>query len=295
MDVLFRRPSEARVQLLADRLDDADPGVRVKARRFLLDLAGNREFRDRVIAEGTRVLAGKPQQWRGLEQATILLTLLDHKPAAKRLVELLTNGRPEVAVTAAWGLRMLAVPDVLQPVADHVAEMRRQTLAGKNPFPSEDIPLSTVAHQLSQLIQFLGQQKYAAADPVLRQYVPRRGEQGIWEARAAAVWALGKIHEGTPDAGLTAALLERLDDVSSIPPEDSRVRRMAAISLGRTKAVEVVAHLRLYCPDREPNGNDAHDACGWAIEHLTNDPKDVMQPPRVTRAPRRDWFVVPDN
>ncbi len=295
VDVLFRRPSEARVKLLAERLDDADPDVRVKARRCLQDLAGKKELRDRVIEEGMRMLAGNVKQWRGLEQATILLTLLDRKAAAKRMVQLLPTDRPEVAVAAAWGLRNLADPDTLQPVVDYVAEMRRQTLAGKSPFPSEEVPLSTVNHQVSQLIQFLGEQQYAAADPVLRQYLPRRGDQGIGEARAAAAWALGRIHEGAPDADLTAALLARLDDTRSVPPEDPRIRRMAAIALGRTKATEVLPHLRLYCGDREPSGGPVHDACGWAIEHLSSDPNDAMLPPKITRTPRRDWFLTPDD
>ena len=37
-----------------------------------------------VIAQTSRILAS--DQWRGQEQATILLTELDHKPAAQRLV-----------------------------------------------------------------------------------------------------------------------------------------------------------------------------------------------------------------
>ena len=282
MDVLYRRPNEARVKLLADRLDDADPGVRV-ARRFLQDLAGKKEFRDRVTEEGMRMLAGDVKQWRGLEQATILLTQLDYKAAAKRMVELLPTDRPEVAVTAAWGLRKLADPDTRRAVVDYVAEKRRQTLAGKRLFPAEAIPFSTINHQLSQLIQFLGNQRFAAADPVLLQYLPRRGDQGLGTARAAAAWSLGWIHEGEPDAGLTATLLARLDDAASIPPEDPRVRRMAAIALGRTKAAEVLPHLRRYCPDHQPVDDPIHDACGWAIEQLSTDPNDAMLPPNNRR------------
>ena len=181
VDMLYRRPSEARVPLLADRLDDADPDVRGKARRCLRELAGNKELRDRVIEEGMRMLAGNAQQWRRQEQAAILLTQLDYKPAAKRLVELLPTDRPEVAVTAAWGLRKLADPDTRQAVLDYVAEKRRQTLAGKNPFPAEvDSSLDRQPPALTQLIQFLGNQRFAAADPVLLQYLPRRGDQGLW-------------------------------------------------------------------------------------------------------------------
>ena len=87
----------------------------------------------------------------------------------------------------------------------------------------------------------------------------------------------------------------RLDDAASIPPEDPRVRRMAAIALGRTKAVEVVPALRRYCPDHQPVDDPIHDACGWAIEQLSTDPNDAMLPPKTTLAPRRDWFLMPDD
>src|SRR5205085_256961 len=108
VEVLRREPSAAHATLLAERLDDAHPDVRRKARRSLEELAAKKDLRDHVLAEALRVLGGR--QWRGLEQAAVLLTQLDHKPAAKRFVELLPFDRPEVSVTVAWGLRRLAVP-----------------------------------------------------------------------------------------------------------------------------------------------------------------------------------------
>ncbi len=296
VDVLYQRPSADRIHLLAERLNDADTAVRRKALEWLLRLAENKSFKDRIITEGRRVLGGKADQWRGLEQATILLTLLDDKSAAERLVQLLSLKRPEAAVTAAWGLRKLADPQTLRPVVDYVTAKRDQTLQGVDPFPSDVIPLTTLNHQLSQLIQFLGEQRDQDADLVLRRYLPRKGDQGLWEAKAAAAWALGRIHEGTPEAKLTAELLERLDDVRTIPPEEPRVRRMAAISLGRIKAVTALAHLHDdYCPDQEPSGDAVRDACGWAAERLSTDPRYKMHDPKTTRLPRRAWFLTPDD
>src|SRR5262249_38106621 len=103
VEVYRREPSEQYVHLLGDLLDDADPSVRANAREALLQLAKKQQFAKQVIAEGTRMLA--THEWRAQEQATILLVGLDHKPAAGRLVELLRAVRPEVFVTAAWGLR----------------------------------------------------------------------------------------------------------------------------------------------------------------------------------------------
>ena len=116
------------------------------------------------------MLAGNVKQWRGLEQATILLTLLDHKAAAKRMVQLLPTDRPEVAVTAAWGLRNLADPDTLQPVVDYVAEMAPADPRGQKP-----VPLGGNPH-------FDRQPSSLAAHPIPRGAEVRRGR-----SRAATV------------------------------------------------------------------------------------------------------------
>ena len=77
-------------------------------------------------------------------------------------------------------------------------------------------------HQLSQLNQLLGRLKYRPADAVLRSFVPRmeRPRQDLVcpEARAAAIWALGLIHEGSADPALVDALQGRLNDAMSLPP-----------------------------------------------------------------------------
>ena len=291
VEVLFREPSATHVRLLANRLNDVHPDVRRKSRRHLLTLAGQQGFHQQVIEQATSIL-GKGQ-WQGLEQATILLTLLDHKPAAARLVELLNETRPEVYVTAAWGLRRLAVPETLPGVLSHVrAEERRvRATAGRPP-----ANIVVIDHKLSQLNQFLGQAKYQPAEAGLRQFIPRmeppRSTPVGQECRAAAIWALGRLHEGKPDSRLTAALLERLNDLGTQPPEDRRVRLMCAITLGRTGAKDALDNLRKYCADFETNQDPVNNACGWAIERLTGQ---TMPPPKTVRKGQRDWFLVPDK
>jgi HEAT repeat protein len=290
VDALFLRPTEKHVHLLGDRLDDHDTEVRRKARRYLHDLTGKKEFRDLVIRQGVRLLAGG--DWRGQEQAAILLTQLDHKPAAARMVELLTADRPDVFITVAWGLRKLAVAETLPGVRGYVeAEVGRQ-LAGKMLPGRKDVRPPFVDHQLSQLNQFLGQQQYAPADAVLRQFIPHHSDKQMDESRAAAVWALGMIHEKKTVADLATALEARLTDTTSIPPEALQVRRMAAIALGRMGAKDALPSLRQYCPDREPSGNAVKDACGWAIAQLGGE---AMLPPKTTEVPQRDWFLMPDK
>jgi HEAT repeat protein len=273
VDVLSREATVSRLDKLVDRLDDSHPDVRAKARRSLRDLAAKRQFHDSVIQQGLRVLAGK--DWRGLEQATFLLAQLDHKPAAKRLVELLTFDRPEVFVAAAWGLRRLAVAETLPDALKHfqmVHHLARNPGATRAQGEGWDF-------QLSHLAQFMGQSRYQPAEAALRLKVPRfqapLSEQGVGqESRAASIWALGLIHEGKPDPNLVRQLGERLNDIGRpfVPPEDSRVRWMCAITLGRMNSKDSLPSLRRFqSTAAHPTIDPVAHACSWAIHHLTGE------------------------
>jgi HEAT repeat protein len=285
VEALFRQPSEAHIRRLADRLDDLHPDVRVKARRALGELAAKEEWRGPVIAEGVRAL--KTQSWRGLEQASILLTRLDHKPAAGRMVELLWHARPEVGLAAAWGLRKLAVPATLPGVVKYIESARGRLagIAAGNPL---------LDHQLSQLNQFLGNARYGPADAALRKYIPRMVKgSGPAEARAAAIWALGLIHEGKADPDLVDAVEGRLNDVAPPPPEDFRVRWMSAVTLGRMKAKSALPSLRKHYL-AYPENKDY--VCAWAIEQITGErlpPPDPLPPEPFQ--PGGDWFLIPND
>jgi HEAT repeat protein len=286
VQVLARRPTQPHLRLLADRLDDVHPEVRSKARQSLRELAANAELRSRVIEEATRMLGTR--KWRALEQASILLTQLDYKPAVARLLELLPSERPEVFVAAAWGLRKLAVPETLP-------EVLRYTTAEQSHASRKGYANDMADHQLAQLHQLLGQMRYKPADAVLRAYVPRRmqdGQDGSWpEARAAAIWALGLIHEGHPTDELQGMFEYRVTDLNP-PAEDERVRRMAAIALGRIQGNKTLVTLRFHCQDHEPPIDSVGAACHWAIEKITGE---AALPPKVVRKMDRDYFMVSDE
>jgi HEAT repeat protein len=280
VEVLFRRPTQKHVRLLGDQLDDPHPSVRVKARHSLEALGAKEEWHKRVLAEGERMLAS--EKWRGVEQAAILLTQLDHKPAAQSFVKLLTFDRPEVFVTAAWGLRRLAVPETVPAVADHVKAEMSPPNPKKYTFVEMDL-------KLSQLNQFLGQQKYEPAEATLRKFVPHVPTQPLPESRGAAIWALGLIREGKPDVGLAKELEARIND-RSIPPEEAQVRLMSAITIGRMDVKESVDTLRGFCPENQMSGEALHDACAWALGRLTGE---AMAPPKTFRPGQLDWFLTP--
>jgi hypothetical protein len=148
-------------------------------------------------------------------------------------------------------------------------------------------------HQLSQLNQLFGKERYREADAALRRFIPRYQPPplGGMEARAAAIWALGLIHEGKTDPELATALEARLND-GGVNPEDARVRGMSAVTLARMKTKEALRSLRKWYASGEPSADLVNNACGWAIEQLTGQ---AMPPPRTIQKRQLDWFLNPDR
>jgi HEAT repeat protein len=145
-------------------------------------------------------------------------------------------------------------------------------------------------HQLSQLCQFLGQRKYEKAEGALREFMPKHGDRLLPESRAAAVWALGMIHDGKAVADLVTLLEDRLNDAQSIPPEADEVRLMSAISLGRMHAESALESLQSKVPFAYPSGSAIHNACGWAVAQIK---KETWPAPKDIEVVEGDWFLKP--
>jgi hypothetical protein len=154
------------------------------------------------------------------------------------------------------------------------------------------LPYNIVDLEMSQLLQFIGTQRYTQADALLRSFIPRaeRGHPAPQESRAAAIWALGMVYEGKNPPDLVALLIERLSDTTSRPPEDFRVRWMSALSLGRMKAKDRLAGIAAQRLTAEPSDDPVSNASGWAVEQITGE---KMPPPRTIRKTQRDWFLIP--
>jgi hypothetical protein len=82
------------------------------------------------------------------------------------------------------------------------------------------------------------------------------------------------------------ALVARIKELGAMPPEDFRVARMAAISLGRMKAKEALPILRGLGGARL----SAHDPFSWAAGQILGEP---LAAPETTYKVRRDWFLTP--
>jgi HEAT repeat protein len=238
-------------------------------------------LRDVVIQTTTDVLAG--DAWRGLEQAIIVLATLDHEPVAPRLVELLTHARPEVLVVAAWGLRKLAVAETL-PAMFAQAERQVKLVVDE----TYELPyLSSIDSQLSHMFQTFGALGYREAELLMRKFIPKTYLYG-GATRTAAVWAIGKLNEGTLDEELAKLLDARLSDIASTLPELDPVRRMSAIGLGRMKAESHLDTLRKFAIASQ---GIPGQACAWSIELMTGE----VVPFSLDRvSSTADWFLVPN-
>ena len=272
-------PTPERVFVVSRRLNDPHPAIRAKTREAMFLMAAQPELNDSVRASAINVLSGN--DWRGQQQSSLLLAALDQKSVAPRLVELLESERGEVAVASAWGLRQLAVPETLPAILDKAT---RQTEFRRSGVRSADHLDLQVAH----LFEAIGIMKYAPSEPLLKRYIPKDFSYGN-ESRAAAIWALGYIHEGTPDEQLAEQFTGRLTDPSTSPPEMDRVRTMSAISLGRMKAVSQVKAIKAFMgPNVIPLPSSL--AMRWAIRELTGE---ELPDPEPSITSKGNFFLEP--
>ncbi len=274
--VLF--PDPQRVVVLARFLDDPHPEVRGTVRDWLIELQRRPELADQVLSAATEMLSG--DSWRGLEQAALILGALDHRPAAPRLVVLLESTRPEVGIASAWALKRLSLPETLPALLD---KARRQTEIRSKPV---DIPRG-LDEQTAHLIETFGRMKYAPAEPLLVQYIPKRFNFGLY-SRSAAIWSLGHLHEGTPDESLANQFMARIVD-DGPPAELTPVRAMAAVAIGRMKALSQVTGMRKFMGVKPPP--TAYGAAlRWAVMEITGE---FVPEPASPIAPRKKWFLEP--
>ena len=280
VDAYVARPTPERVAFVCSLLDDPHPTVRAGVRESLFRLAQRAELDAVIRHTASGVLAN--DSWRGQEQAALLLSALDHKPAVTRLVALLESTRDEVMVATAWGLRVLAVPDTLPAILDKAS---RQTEArAKNQAQSKGLD-----DQVAHLCEALGQMKYAPAEPLLRRYIPKNFTMGTF-SRGAAIWSLGHLHAGISDEPLAVLLVERLTEpIGPLPPEVERVRHASAISLGRMQSKSQTERMRAFLGPQV--GIDPTSlAIRWAIHELTGE---LLPEPERPTFSRSGWFLEP--
>ncbi|WLD11749.1 HEAT repeat domain-containing protein [Planctellipticum variicoloris] len=271
-------PTPERMAFVGRLLDDPHPALRGRIRDEFVVLARRPELDGPIRDIARSVLAG--ESWRGQEQALLVLGTLDDDPSAVRFLDLLKSPRPEVLVTAAWGLRKVAVAETLPAIQQFVTEWtaKRRTMG------------FTLAqdHQIAHLCEALGVMQHQPADALLREYLPLNLVMGEL-SRPAAIWALGKLYDGRFDQKLAEALIGRVLDPATMPPEFSEVKQMSAVSLARMKATSTVERLQGYLgpvvtPHREPL------VLRWSLMTLTGKEIPLPEPITVTVG---SWFLEP--
>lgn len=275
---LVVQPTPESIRQLGPMLNDPHPGLRQFVRTSLQKLADVDEFDAHVREVGMQMLA--TEHWRGLEQAAILLTRLDHQPAADRLVELLEFERSEVFVTAAWSLRKLAVTETLHAMLDRALRLTEANHRLKE--VGDALP-----EQVSQIFQAFGEMNFMDSHTLLRRYIPKNSFHE--EPRAAAIWALGHLYAGAAPQDLTQQLADRLTDLDPIKPERIIVRRLSGVSLGRMKSKEALPALREILEFEFPAQLTGH-AGAWAIDQITGEGIPEASLPSISPT---GWFLEP--
>lgn len=279
IDTLVRFPSTEGVQLLGGSLDDPHPTIRRAARQGLLQLASESDWSKPVTQAGVAAIARS--SWREQEQAVVLLTLLGQTESADRMVELITAPRPEVAVAAAWGLRRLNVARTMPSLLKYAEALDQKIIDGQLLQRHDPIVL---AHAF----EALGKSKHEPAIPLLRRWIPKKFPRASLDAsRAAAIWALGWLYEGSQDLALARLLTARVIDVLSLEPESTAVRHTAAVAVGRIGSGEVAGQLKPFADARQ---TPTDLAAAWAVTRLTGE---VIPPPAAPINTGNLWKLVP--
>ena len=276
IDTYLALPTKDRILRLSQSFNDPHPRLRTRVRDGFFTLSKVADLNQSIRQSATAVLIG--EDWRGQEQAALLLGELDEEPAAGRLIELLDSRRAEVMLSAAWSLRKLEIPSTARPVLEFAT--RRST--------ESDVATPTSSRQLAHLFELLGQLKFRDAIPLLEGFVPKTQDYGA-ASRAAAIWSLGVIDEGTTNEELAKKLIDRVQDILSIPPEAAEVRRAAVLSLGRIRAADHVEVLKQHLG--ETVDQDLMElTLRRAIHQMTGELLPIQPPPRVKRG---GWFLEP--
>ncbi len=272
-------PNADRLVNLAGHLHDPDPKLRDFIRGSLLKHVKNQEYKTVVVDRVVGVL--NSDQWRGQEQACLILGQLEYEPAAERLVQLISSDRPEVMIASAWALKKIALESTL-PAMLAQAQLQTSRPKGEN--------LQAVDRQVAHLFEAMAVMKYRQAIPLMRQYIPfqdRRRYQRL--SRGAAIWGLGHLLADDQDDRFASQLMGRIKAASSMKPEIGVVVYMSTISLGRIKASSQLEGLKKLA-EQSVSASREGQAAKWAIQQISGESITLDQAvPNVLRI----WRIQP--
>lgn len=272
-------PTVERIAPLAQLIADPHPQVRRAVSEGLAGLAKQPELTGTIQETATQILQG--DRWQGQEQAALLFGRLEYQPVANRLVELLESPRPEVMVATAWALRKVAVKETSPALID---KARRQTDRQLHP------PAPGSEEQVMHLFEALTVLKATEAIPLLSEYFPKPDPAEYRERpRGTAIWAIGKLLEGQPNAEIAETFNTRINDFAERNPERDTIKAKCAVALARMKEVDQVPLLKGMATT-ESLPLHLRLAMRWAVKELTGE---ELPTPEPLTASQGTWFLQP--
>jgi hypothetical protein len=298
VDVLWAQRSPEAVAMLAKMMNDPSKEIRVRARDALLRLSADPSLAGAVSDGAVAAVSGGPDEWRGIEQALLLLGASDNRHADARIVELLSDDGPHggaLRIAAVVAVRRLRIESAMPALARRCAAIQsmlkeQQAAMMKDPKKAmSDAEFISIGEEGSQIAQALGLMDYHPADAALRGLVPKDSSFPV-PMRVAAIWALGRLHAGTPDNGLVGELMARATDRSMFRPEAPEVQTMAIEAIGMMRSKQVVRQLRKLLDQNPPEQFAA--ACRWALAQITGQ---SLPPPAPDHIQARGFFLEAEH
>ncbi len=177
------------------------------------------------------------------------------------------------------GLRKLHVPDALPELLVRAEGLRRQL----EPAP----PPPQVGPQLMQIAQYFGEVNYREAEPFP---APIRAVVVVARLSRSSGRHLGTRHDVRRPARHDLAALFAARLATSPPPGDRPlVRRFAAISLGRMKAVNQLETCAVFAAQEGPS-TEIGIGIRWALREITGEEQEPIPSPDLGIS---GWFLVP--
>ena len=220
---LTRNVDDEAIVTLGEYLGDEQPQVRELARNELLKLADNEMYKPIVGREVANQL--KSEKWWQVEQALIATASLKMEDEETQLLALLKHPRPEVYVTAAWALRILA--NSPEGLAEIVQWVKTETDLNFNG-PTWEEPRY---HRLAHLIEALSIRKTQEAKATIARYVPKNQTIGL-VSRMSALWGMGQYLSEKPEESFSEAYVVIIYDRMGMGAEFGIMRYCAMIALG---------------------------------------------------------------
>ncbi len=248
---------EKRFAIGLSLLRDPHPEIRDEARGHLRDWAEKSGENERVLKQAISEELMK-SDWRSLVESIRLMVELEDDRYLDRFIDLLDHPRPEVGIAAAWGLSRLAHEHgILSKMLIHARHWTDVFKTSEKPV--DEHHRRRVAH----LLESFGVERFAPAQPLLMEYVPRNDGLGLI-VRIAGTWGAGRMWEKSDHPQLARLLCKRIADKNNPNPEYATIRYAATLALGYL--ADPATREDLITND-EPGGPIGY-ATAWAVQQL---------------------------